>query len=101
MADLEFIAAQLNSRKQRATYGAVAGIVGGIAQGLMNGRPKTHEYSWIVAKSGGRPTGYTNSQIHPDCLKSIAERPGDVIDNADQLSQWLKKSTKAPSFWQR
>jgi hypothetical protein len=98
--DLEYIVRQLNARKQRATYGAVAGIVGGLARGLMNGRPKTPEYSWVVAKSDGRPTGYTNHQIHPDCLRSIVERPGDVIADPERLKAWLKGPATAPKFWQ-
>ena len=98
--DLEYIVRQLDSRKQRATYGAVAGIVGGLARGLMNGRAKTHEYSWVVAKSNGRPTGYTNGQIHPDCLRSIAEQPGNVITDPERLRSWLKGSAKVPTFWQ-
>ena len=98
--DLDSIVDQLNSRKQRATYGAVAGITGGIARGLMHNRSKSHLNSWVVAKSDGRPTGYTKDQIHPDCLHSILERPGDVIVDANVLESWLKGSNRVPTFRQ-
>src|SRR5437660_1417926 len=71
---LDEIVAQLNSRYRRASYGAVAGLVGGLARGLMAGRTKCHEYSWVVASSGpgrGRPTDYREDQIHPECLRQI------------------------------
>lgn len=100
VVDLDYIVGQLNSRKQHATYGAVAGIAGGIARGLMQNRPKSHENSWVVAKADGRPTGYTKEQIHPDCLRSINDRPGDVILNAESLKSWLKNQTRVPTFRQ-
>jgi len=98
--ELDYIIGQLNARKQRATYGAVAGIAGGSAIGLMHNRSKSHQNSWVVAKTGGRPTGYTEVQIHPDCRRSILERPDDVIADAKTLESWLKGSTRVPTFRQ-
>ncbi len=92
--DLEGIVTKLDARKQRATYGAVAGIVGGLARGLMNGRPKNHKYSWVVAKTGQRrgwPTGYEKHQIHPDCLWQIYNGPENIIEDPEELITWLKR----------
>jgi predicted RNase H-like nuclease len=87
------IASLLNQHHQRATYGAVAGLLGVLPRGVMNGRSKSPEYSWIVAASGsekGRPTGYETNQIHPECLRQIRENRGHVITAPDQLRQWLQ-----------
>jgi predicted RNase H-like nuclease len=86
------IATLLNQHHQRATYGAVAGLLGVLPRGVMNGRSKSPEYSWIVAASGpekGRPTGYETGQIHPECLRQIRENRGRVITTPDELRQWL------------
>jgi predicted RNase H-like nuclease len=92
--DLPKIAALLNRHRQRATYGAVAGIVGILPLGLMNGRSKSQEYSWIVAASGrdrGKPTGYDDQQMHPECRRQIREgRPG-VITGSEELLAWLQR----------
>lgn len=89
------IAALLDRRRQRATYGAVAGILGVLPRGVMNGHSKSPEYSWIVAASGsgrGRPTGYADRQIHPECLRQIRENRGRVITGPEELRDWLQHS---------
>jgi predicted RNase H-like nuclease len=91
------IVAQLNKCRQRASYGAVAGFLGVIPRGFMNGRPKSQEYSWVVAATGlqrGRPTGYTVEQIHPECLRQIGDRTNTVIESAEQLECWLATRTE-------
>jgi len=90
--DLDGIVTKLNERKQRATYGAVAGLVGVLPRGLMAGRPRNHKYSWVVAATGSRrgwPTGYENDQIHPDCLRQIYECRGNTIEDSTALARWL------------
>ena len=95
---LDGIAHQLDAHKQRATYGAVAELVGVLARGLMSGRPKTPRYSWVVAATSGSesqrgfPTGYSVNQIHPDCYTQICEGNDNVIDSADLLRGWLSRS---------
>jgi hypothetical protein len=95
---LDGIVHQLNAHKQRATYGAVAELVGVLARGLMSGRPKTPRYSWVVAATSGSesrrgfPTGYSVNQIHPDCYRQICEGNDNVIDSADLLRDWLSRS---------
>src|SRR5205823_13594430 len=91
---LQKIGARLDGHCQRATYGAVAGILGVVPRGVMNGRPKSSEYSWIVAATGpgqGMPTGYSEHQIHPECLRQVRERRGGVIDRAEELREWLRR----------
>jgi hypothetical protein len=91
--DLEDVIAQLNERKQRVTYGAVAGILGVLPRGVMAGRQRDRKYSWVVAATGslrGRPTGYTDDQIHPDCLRQIRQRLDNVIEDQEELRRWLK-----------
>lgn len=96
---LDGIVARLDARKQRATYGAVAALVGVLPRGLMSGRAKSPQYSWIVAASNGQgsrrgwPTGYTKNQIHPDCYRQIMEGVDDVIDDSESLRQLLSEPT--------
>lgn len=47
--DLEDVVAQLNERKQRVTYGAVAGVLGVLPRGVMAGRQRNHKNSWLPA----------------------------------------------------
>jgi hypothetical protein len=93
---LKGIVHQLDNHKQRATYGAVAKLVGVLPRGLMSGRPKTPLYSWVVAASSGTdsrrgfPTGYSVNQIHPDCYRQICEGDDKIIDSAEVLREWLR-----------
>ena len=64
--DLDGILAALNHHRQRATYGAVAALVGQTPRLLMHGRPRAQANSWIVSKSSGRPTGYADADVHPE-----------------------------------
>ena len=90
---LEGIVTQLSERKQRATYKAVADLVGVPHRSLMGGRAKTAKYSWVVAASGPRkgwPTDYTINQIHPDCYRQIRDKIDDFISSAAALKHWLQ-----------
>lgn len=92
---LEGIVEQLNARKQRASYRAVAALVGVLPRGLMTGRPKSRRYSWVVAATTGGgskrgwPTGYTKNQIHPECYAQICEERADIIEEPERLRAWL------------
>lgn len=91
--DLEDIITELNERKQRVTYGAFAGVLGVLPRGVMAGRQRNHRYSWVVAATGprrGQPTGYTDDQIHPECLRQIRQRLDNVIEDQEELRRWLK-----------
>ena len=92
---LDGIVYQLDAHKQRATYKAVAEVVGLPPRGLMTGRPRCSRYSWVVAATSGSdsrrgfPTGYSVNQIHPDCYRQICEGNDNIIDSADVLREWL------------
>lgn len=106
MLTLDEMVALLNEHRQRATYGAVAGVVGaGAARGVMQGRTMSREDSWVVAKatdrkSGARrgsPTGYPDDQIHPERLQQIKADPGHFIDDADDLQRWVERKASGRS----
>ena len=84
MTSLDRILDALDHYRQRATYGAVAGLVGRIARSLMQGRPRDARHSWVVRKADGRPTGYAPSECHPE----LATR-SRVIATAADLRAWL------------
>jgi hypothetical protein len=78
---------RLQRHKQAATYGALAGLVGGIAQGAMAGLPRNHRNSWIVSKAKHLPTGYAKEEMDTNLIDSI-RKPG-VIETSKKLKQWL------------
>jgi|SRR5579883_2949822 len=92
---LDGIIHRLEAHQQRATYKAVAELVGVLPRGLMSGRPKTPKDSWVVAGTSGSdsrrgfPTGYSVNQIHPACYRQITEGYDNIIDSADVLREWL------------
>lgn len=98
---LDGIVHQLDAHNQRATYKAVAELVGVLPRGLMSGRPKSPLYSWVVAATNGShsrrgfPTGYSVNQIHPQCYRQIRGGNDNIIDSAEVLREWLSRSTSA------
>lgn len=98
---LDEVVKLLDANRRRATYGAVAGVVGGNPRGLMRNRSGWYENSWVVAATSnrgsgskrGRATGYRDDQIHPDCLEQIRTSPRDFIADADELRRWLESVT--------
>jgi hypothetical protein len=81
---LEEIVELLDRNAQRATYGAVAKLTGNAPRSLLKGRDRGRNYSWIVNRQTGKPTGYKDDQIDPRLADSQA-----VIDDADELQRWL------------
>jgi len=71
--------------RQRATYGAVASVVGESPRVLMKGRTRDTRHSWVVSKTTGLPTGYQPADIHPELLS----KP-EVLSTREQLTEWLK-----------
>jgi hypothetical protein len=87
---LDEIVRFLNEEQIRATYGAVADIVGGIPQaigerlgGLADMRP---EASWVVNASSGMPTGYLPHQRHPALLSKT-----EIIKSGSELRRRLDR----------
>jgi len=69
MWTLDGIIDALNAGQLRATYGAVAGVLGVIAIGVMGDRDNCHRNSWIVATDNGLPTGYLEDEMHPNLTR--------------------------------
>jgi len=81
------IVAFLNRSHLRATYGAVAEILG-VAPRSMGTRlgPRHIEASWIVNAETGLPTGYSPSEIHPDLTTS-----SPLIRTGDDLRERMQR----------
>jgi hypothetical protein len=84
MKPLDHVLDALNRYHQRATYGAVAEVVGATPQSLMTGRPRDRRHSWVVNRKTGKPTEYSPSQVHPN----LTERQ-EVLSSGKQLQGWL------------
>lgn len=57
----------LGRHHQRATFGAVAGVLGREPRSLFNGYTRTPKTAWVVNRATGLPTG-TNKSDYPDGL---------------------------------
>lgn len=75
----------LSRHTQRATYGAVGGLVGRLARSVMSGQAKSPDNSWVVSAKTGLPTGYATNEMHPR-LQSFDE----VISTPEDLVAWLR-----------
>jgi hypothetical protein len=84
MSTLDQILDALHHNHQRATYGAVAALLGKPPRTLMQGRERDQRHSWVVSRKNGEPTGYQPELIHP----ALREREG-VIDTKEDLARWL------------
>lgn len=78
----------LHEHHQRATYGAVAGLLGKVPRSLMHGLPRDWRHSWVVNSESGLPTEYPIGKIHP----AIQER-SQILDSREELEAWLKEPT--------
>ena len=81
---LDQILDALHRNHQRASYGAVAAVIGAAPRTLMKGRERDQRHSWVVSRKSGEPTGYEPEQMHP-ALKDSAR----VIEARDELERWL------------
>lgn len=81
---LDEMCERLERHRQRATYGAVADLLGLNPQSMFIGYPFTPRYSWVVAKENGIPSKYDVSQMHPDLFSNPS-----YITTAVDLQQWL------------
>jgi hypothetical protein len=82
---LEEIVDLLDQHGRRATYGAVAAIVGQSPRSLLKGRERGRRFSWIVNRETGLPTGYADDQLDPRL-----EASGPVISTDRELRTWLE-----------
>jgi hypothetical protein len=81
---LDSIVDRLDRHRQRATYGAVAGLLGRDPYTLFDGYPFTPRNSWVVAKATGLPTKFTRAQMHADLEKNV-----HIITTSANLESWL------------
>ena len=81
---LDRILDELNSARQRATYGAVAGALAVSPRALMAGRERSQHDSWVVNLKTGLPTDYAVEVLHPELTISEA-----IITTKDMLLAWL------------
>ena len=81
---LDEIVDQLDQHGQRATYGAVAHLLGHSPRSLLKGRDRGRRFSWIVNRETGLPTGYLDDQIDPRVKDS-----GAIISDHAELDRWL------------
>jgi hypothetical protein len=81
---LKTIVDRLNEHHQRATYGAVAALVGKTPRNVMQGLKKGWRYSWVVNQETGEPSEYHALQKHPQ-LRSR----DTVLVTPEDLAAWL------------
>jgi len=81
---LDGILDALNRHHQRATYGAVAGLLGVSPRSVMSGRPRDWRHSWVVNAETGWPSEYPVPKVHPKI-----ETRDLVLVTTDQLLEWL------------
>jgi hypothetical protein len=89
---LDHILDALDDARQRATYGAVASLLGRTPRSLMRGRTRDRRHSWVVNRTSGKPTGYADDELHPDL-----QRNEHLIDTALELERWLASAVSAPA----
>ena len=82
---VEQILEALQASRVRATYGAVAGVLGvpAVAVGRMLGE-KRPLASWVVSKSTGLPSGYSAVESH----SALTSNPR-ILETAEELSDFL------------
>lgn len=85
---LGIILRELDAAKQRATYGAVGGLLGQLPRSVMGHLPRIPKHSWVVLADTHEPSGYAPAQMHPE-LRSNAH----VIADPDELRSWLDRRT--------
>ncbi|MEP6832468.1 MAG: hypothetical protein ABJB74_03700 [Gemmatimonas sp.] len=75
---------ELDSAHQRATYGAVAAVVGVSPRALMSGRERNQRHSWVVNLKSGLPTDYAEELMHPELTSNDT-----IIKTKEDLTSWL------------
>ena len=70
---LELILDYLNREQRRATYGAVAEVLGIPARSVgQRLGERNMRASWVVSAETGRPSRYQSEQVHPDLMRHAA-----------------------------
>jgi len=74
----------LERHHQRATFGAVGGILERDPSSLFKGYVRTPRTAWVVNKGTGLPTGTKEADYPPGLLEKK-----HVIDTVEDLRKWL------------
>jgi len=82
---LEEVIDTLNRFHQRATYGAVGGLLDRNPRNIMSRSPRDPRHSWVVNQERGKPTGYRKTEIDPDIIERAR-----VITSPEELQVWLR-----------
>ena len=85
MHSLKTILTLLARHHQRATYGALAALLGRTPRSLLAGCPRDYLHCWVVNQDTGRPTAYPAGMIHP----ALEER-AEILGSAAALLEWLR-----------
>ena len=89
MSRLDQILDALNQHHQRATYGAVAGLLGAVPRAVMSGRKRDWRHSWVVNEQTGKPTEYSELRMHPSLTQNV-----HIISSTEELERWLRSATE-------
>lgn len=84
---LDTVLDTLEQTRQRATYGAVAKLLGKTPRTLMRGRERGPRHSWVVNRNNGLPTGYDETLLHPEL-----QLKAHVIDSREELEALVTSS---------
>jgi hypothetical protein len=87
MLSLKDIVEALDRHHQRATYGAVAGLLGKVPRSVMQRYSRDWRHSWVVSQDSSEPSEYPAPKVHP----AHRERP-QVISTPEELAAWLANS---------
>jgi hypothetical protein len=90
--DLTRILVHLEEGRTRATFGAVAGLLGVTPRFLMRDRPRDPLHSWVVNKRTGLPSGYPDDACHQDLR--LNDR---IIRDVDELRAFVGQRETATS----
>lgn len=82
--NLKVVLDALERHHQRATYGAVAELVGKTPRTVMQGLPKNWRHSFVVNQDTGEPSEYNDLQKH----RALRERT-TILSSATVLAAWL------------
>jgi hypothetical protein len=84
---LDHVLDALDRAHQRATYGAVAGMLGEAPRTLMKGRTRDTRHSWVVSSQSGEPTGYAPDLMHPDLREHE-----HILRTKEELERWFESA---------
>jgi hypothetical protein len=87
MWTLDAILDLLSQWHQRATYGAVGGVLRVPARFVMQGRPHDPRHSWVVNQETGEPTGYIPTQCDPQLYAR-----NTILTTEAALLAWLNNA---------